>query len=181
LRSGKAIKQMETDAPSGAKPTFVCGECGKTHEGLPKDRGYQLPDDVWAIPKDERENKAKFTKDLCQLGDRYFIRCILKVPFVNSDEYFGWGLWAETDWSFFQRYLDLYEKDGSREPPHAGTIANRLPFYEDAFRARVLIQIAGPKDRPSLFFSPEAESILAADQRRGIGMARYHELLGVLV
>jgi hypothetical protein len=31
-----------------------------------------------------------------------------------------WGAWAEVDWSTFERYLELYDEDGSGEPPKDG-------------------------------------------------------------
>jgi hypothetical protein len=55
-----------------AEPNFVCAQCGTTHEGLPTDQGYKLPDDVYAIPKSEREARATFTSDLFSTGERYF-------------------------------------------------------------------------------------------------------------
>lgn len=61
--------------------SFTCPTCGGTHEGLPTDHGWQLPGDVWAIPPDERSSHAKFDSDLCQFGDRFFIRCVFKIPF----------------------------------------------------------------------------------------------------
>jgi len=54
-----------------AKPGFVCAQCGTAHEGYPTDRGYTLPDDVWAIPESERQTLAKFTTDLCKMGGRW--------------------------------------------------------------------------------------------------------------
>ncbi len=160
-----------------AEPSFTCPQCGTTHTGLPKDYGYTLPDDVWALPQNERASQAQFTRDLCQFGDRYFIRCLLKVPFVSSDDYFGWGLWVETARSVYERYVALFHKDGSSEPPYKGAIANRLPLYADALGAEVLIQFGPSKERPTICFPAGATSTLAAEQRQGIDAARHHEIL----
>jgi hypothetical protein len=160
-----------------AEPSFVCPQCGTTHAGLPKDYGYKLPDEVWAIPHDERKSAAKFTSDLCQFGDRYFIRCLLKTPFVGSDDYFGWGLWVETARSVFERYVALYDQDASAEPLYAGTIANRPTLYADALGADVLIQFGPSKDRPVIYFPAGARSALAVEQREGLDLARYHAVL----
>jgi hypothetical protein len=160
-----------------AEPSFTCPRCGTSHAGFPKDYGYTLPDEVWAIPPAERASRAKFTSDLCQFGERHFIRCLLAVPFVGSDDYFGWGLWVEIASSVFERYVALYDKDGSTESPYAGTIANRPPLYADALAADVLVQFGPSKERPTIHFPPGAPSTLAAEQRRGIDVARYHEVL----
>ncbi|HEX7969931.1 MAG TPA: DUF2199 domain-containing protein [Stellaceae bacterium] len=160
-----------------AEPSFACPQCGTTHAGFPKDYGYTLPDEVWAIPQGERALQAKFTRDLCRFGDRYFIRCLLAVPFVGADDYFGWGLWVETARSVFERYVALYNQDASAEPPYTATIANRPPLYADALGAEVLIQFGPSKERPTIYFPPGASSTLAAEQRQGIDPARYHEVL----
>jgi hypothetical protein len=160
--------------------SFVCGICGQTHAGLPTDQGYQLPDEVWAIPKQERPQRAKFDADLCQFDDRLFIRCILYVPFTETDDAFGWGIWIEVEKWVFERYLSLYEVDGSGEPPHPGKLANALPGYNATFGMNALIQFGDRKDRPSVYFPSDDQSQLALEQRHGIDGSRYHEILSVL-
>ncbi len=111
--------------------SFVCRICGQTHQGLVTDYAYELPDVVWAIPENERKDRAKFAPDLCMLDQPFFIRCVLEIPFIDRAERFGWGCWAEVDRKSFQRHLELYETDGSAEPLHQGRIANALPGDED--------------------------------------------------
>jgi hypothetical protein len=159
------------------QPSFVCLYCGKTHVGLRTDIAYRLPDDVWAIPGDDRAARAQFTDDLCEFGDRRFIRCILLVPLIGSTNSFGWGIWVETTRSVSDRYVALYQEDATAEPPHAGTIANRIPPYSDALGAAVLIRFGLPNDRPVVEFPPGARSTLAQEQRQGIDTARHHEVL----
>jgi len=157
--------------------SFVCGFCGKTHAGLPTDRGYQLPDELWAIPKHERAERAKFTTDLCQYGDRYFVRCVLLVPFIETAGDFGWGVWVEVERLVFDRYLALYEADGSAEPRHSGKLANALPGYDGTLGTAVLIQFGDREDRPCAYLAANDQSRLAEEQRHGIDAARYHEIL----
>lgn len=87
--------------------SFVCAVCGESHSGLSTDTAFTLPDVVWAIPEPEREQHAKWTSDLCQMGERYFIRCLLPIEFTDRPGYYGWGVWAEVDWLVFKRYLEL--------------------------------------------------------------------------
>ncbi len=102
--------------PSGS---FVCGTCGKTHDRLPTDWAYKLPDDVWALPAAERAEQAQYTTDLCQLGERFFIRCLLRVRMLGVDGYFGWGIWVEVQRPDFMRYVELYNDDATSEPQKA--------------------------------------------------------------
>ena len=160
--------------------TFICSVCGKTHAGLPTDEAYGLPDEVWAIPQEERASRAKFDSNLCQFGDRHFIRCLLPVPFTEIDGYFGWGVWVEVDETVFRRYLDLFDADGSSEPRHTGRLANALPVYPGMLGAKVSIQFGTSKDRPSVHLPAEDSSRLATEQRQGIDSTRHHEILDAL-
>ncbi|HUN48375.1 MAG TPA: DUF2199 domain-containing protein [Stellaceae bacterium] len=157
--------------------TFVCGTCGKSHVGPLTDHGYKLPDEVWAIPEPQRAERAKFTADLCQFEGRYFIRCILFIPFTDGSGNFGWGVWVNVEPAVFDRYLALYEADGSGEPLHPGRLANVLPAYDEPLGTKVAIQFGSSTQRPTVHLPPDAESKLALEQRQGIGSSRYHEYL----
>jgi hypothetical protein len=157
--------------------SFFCSRCGKTHQGLPTDLAYTLPDDVWAIPEPERSARTKFTSDLCEMGERRFFRCLLEVPFVGREGYFGWGVWVEVEPHVFDLYFDICDKDGSDEPMRNGRLANRIPVYEDAIGETVAIKFGPSGDRPLLLLDPDSECSLARDQRRGISEERYHEIL----
>ncbi len=160
--------------------SFTCSICGEDHGGLVKDWAYKLPDEVWAIPEAERTEKARFNNDLCQFDDRNFIRCVLDIPLTEAVDSFGWGAWAEVEWSTFERYLELYDEDGSAEPRHLGTLANDLPAYPGSIGMPVVIQFRDPTKRPSLFLPSNDQSLLAAEQREGINDARYHEILTII-
>jgi hypothetical protein len=155
---------------------FSCSTCGQSHDGLPADRGYTLPDVVWAIPEAERAERARFDTDLCMLGDRHFIRCVLDIPFTETKGQFGWGAWAEVDRSTFERYLELYHADGTNESLKDGLLANDLPPYANAIGTRVAIQFQDPSRRPALFLLSTDNSLLAREQRDGIDDRRWHEM-----
>jgi hypothetical protein len=159
---------------------YFCSICDEYHAGLLTDWAFKLPDIVWAIPEVERAEQARCTNDLCQFGERYFIRCVLYVPFTDEPGGFGWGAWAEVRWPTFERYLELYDKDGTLEPVHAGRLANHLPAYAASLDMRVLIQFNDPTKRPLLHLEAENESLLATEQRAGITEARYHEISRIM-
>ena len=160
--------------------SFLCSICGEQHSGLVTDWAYTLPDEVWAIPEAERTEKARFNNDLCQFDERSFIRCVLDVPLTGEAGSFGWGAWAEVDWPTFERYLALYDEDGTSEPVRLGKLANALPAYPGSLGTPVIIQFRDPSKRPSLYLQPDDESRLALEQRAGIGEDRYHEILNVI-
>lgn len=172
--------QNEPVPPKEPPASFICSICGKRHEGLTTDWAYKLPDVVWAIPAAERSTAARFTDDLCQLGDRFFVRCVLPVRFLEAEGEFNWGAWAEVERSSFDRYVELFDKDGRSEPPHSGSLANALPPYAGSLGARVLVQFGDPTKRPTIHLTEADESQLKQDQRCGIDNARYHAVLDAL-
>lgn len=159
---------------------FVCSICGETHAGLTTDWAYTLPDEVWALSEPEKAARTRFDSDLCKLDDRYFIRCILPVPLVEQQNAFCWGAWAEVEQSTFYRYVELYEVDGSEEPPHHGMLANALSPYGQTIGVPVLIQFGDPAKRPVLTTQPNDQSVLAQEQRVGIDEHRHHEIVARL-
>ena len=161
-------------------PSFVCGTCGKIHEGLVKDMGFALPEDVWSIPAPERKTRAVFDTDLCRFGERHFIRCLLRIPFVGRTDYFGWGVWVEVDRHDFDRYVEFYQKDGSAEPLVIGRLANRIPCYPDAAGEVVRIKFGVAGIRPDVLVDVGSETSLGLDHNRGINDARHHQILADL-
>lgn len=157
--------------------SFVCPSCGDTHEGLPTDHGWKLPDVVWGIPESERAKLAKFNSDLCQFGNRFFIRCLLKLQFNEQPDYYGWGVWIEVQEQDFYRYVELYDKDGSGEPPVSGTIANSMPGYPDTLGVPVMVQFQNSTSRPAVLVPTHIGHPLALEQVAGIDNRRYHEIL----
>ena len=132
---------------------------------------------VWAIPEAERSSKAKFNSDLCQMDDRFFIRCLLKIPFNEQAGYFGWGIWIEVAASDFHHYIELYDKDGSGEPAIHGAIANEIPAYPFTLGIPVLVQFQDSNSRPAVQFPATADHPLATELAHGLDNARYHELI----
>ena len=158
--------------------SFVCPTCGDSHDGTPTDHAWKLPDVVWAIPEKQRARKAKFTSDLCRFDRRFFIRCLLKLPFNERPGYYGWGVWVEVDKSGFRRYSELYDEDGREEPPIAGLIANKMPGYHSTLKLPVMVQFQDITSRPSVYL-PVSDHLLAREQSAGIDNRRYHEILVV--
>lgn len=156
---------------------FVCHTCGSTHEGLPTDHGWTLPDVVWAIPEEERAIQAKFDSDLCQLGERYFIRCVLKLPFNEQRDFFSWGIWVEVAKQDFWPYVELYNADGRSEPAISGAIANMISGYRPTLGLPVMVQFQTSTSRPSVIVPNGSDHPLAAEQIGGISNQRHHDML----
>ena len=121
--------------------------------------------------------EAKWTADLCQMGEHYFIRCVLPIPFTDQPSYYGWGVWAEVAWPVFERYLALYEQDARSEPRAEGILANEIALYGATTGLAVQVQFGLSSERPTLSFSSDQHHPLAHEARNGMSYARYHEAL----
>ena len=159
---------------------YTCATCGETHSGLTTDRAFQLPDSVWAVAENERPKRAKWTTDLCQMGNEYFIRCLLPIPFASREGHFGWGVWVSVAWPVFERYLQIYEIDASDEPIAQGKLANELAAYNAPANVPVVLKFGPATQRPVVHFPAGANHDIAAEQHSGISDARYHEILTVI-
>ncbi len=132
---------------------------------------------VWSIPEADRPSRAKLDTDRCQLGDRFFIRCILKLPFNEQSGYYGWGVWVELSESSFYRYVELYDEDGSSEPAVPGHIANEIPAYPSTLGLPVSVQFQGSTGRPTVYVPTTSNHPLAAQQSSGVDNQQYHAIL----
>lgn len=158
-------------------PTFTCGVCGKEHPTLPMDIAQQKPLDFFKVPEAERADRVKISSDLCVIdGQIFLIRGYLPIPVHDSDEEFGWGLWVRVDEASFVRYLELWEVDGSLEPPFLGRLSAELRGYPSIYLLEADIQLRDAAMRPLIRLQPCVHP-LVQEQIHGITMARVHEIL----
>ena len=152
-----------------------CKCCGKELGEFTLDISYELPDVVWSIPKEKREEEANFNSDLCEYKNKHYIRGIAYIPILQTNTFFGWGLWLEVNEETFNKYLEIYEIDGSDEPPYEGLLANTPPDYKNTNNLKAKIQFGSPNDRPNIIIEPNEHKI-ASEQLNGITIERVHEL-----
>jgi len=152
-----------------------CKCCGKDIGLFTLDIAYELPDVVWALPENERETKAHYNSDLCQYNDSYYIRGIALIPINETNTSFGWGLWVEVNKKTFNKYLEIYEVDGTHKPAEESLIANTPLKYENANNLKAKIQFCSPNERPELIFE-ENDYKLSQEQLNGISVERVHAL-----
>lgn len=162
------------------KRSWVCRVCGQSHDHLPTDFGWKLPDDIWALGQEVREEKLEWSTDDCFHEDRWFLRGVLQVPFNFGSGCWGWGVWAEVDQAVVHKLWALGDSDGSNEPREEGKLACAIPVFTDSLGLPLEVQF-GPGDKRPLFFLPfHSPHPLALEQREGISESRYHEIVSVV-
>jgi hypothetical protein len=146
---------------------------------MPRDFSWRAPDALTSVPSEERHLRVKLSSDLCQIDERYFVRCVLPIPLIFESNEFGWGLWVETEWNDFERYWK--SDDRISESVVKGTLANCPPVYKRDME-EVELQFSEPilNQRPRAICLPNSRTELALEQRSGMSAERHHEVLAAL-
>ena len=156
---------------------WTCSRCGAEHEGVPLDWAYDRPV-YWDGTRSEHD---WLTEDLCtwtdDVGERsYFIRGVLHVPIPETGGTLGYGVWSSLSEQSFKRVSELWD-DPARveEEPYFGWLSNSLPGYPETLNLPLDVVVQEIDKRPSLVLH-EGDHPLIGEQRRGISVARVHEI-----
>jgi hypothetical protein len=141
-----------------------------------------LPDDIWDLSEEERQERGWLSDDLCVLDEsRFFVRGLLEIPIPELENRFAYGAWAEVDADVWQEVLELWRDEGGRlHPPFPGELANELAPYRGTRGLRVAIQLGPLEVVPSLRLEDD-DHPLVRDQRRGITAERSDELAATVL
>ena len=158
--------------------SFRCATCGQVHPGLPLDYGCKLPDEVYALDYVDGYLRSRSNHDFCTLDDaRFFIRGVIALPMVETDDTFCWGVWLEVSKHAHDAYAQSFRDEATCEAQARGTLANSLRGYAKTLGLAVDVTFMAPGDRPRFVLPSRSRHALAVDQRRGITSARHHQIL----
>ena len=159
---------------------FTCDVCGETHAGETRDIRMGLPQPIFLLDEDEREQRSLVSDDSAVLhgenGDRFFVRALLELPIAGEDGYFGYGAWIEVSEPDFAALRELWDDDdGWRSEPVAGKLANELSPYAFTEGLSLRIRLRDVELLP-LVELQDGEHELVRAQRYGISPHRAHQL-----
>lgn len=157
-----------------------CAHCGETHENLPTDFGWKLPDEVWELGEEVRQQYLEWSTDICHHEGRWFLRGVLGLPFTFAEGEWSWGCWAEVSEQAIGTLMQLNGEDGSNLPPQPGVLASEILGYHGSKGLPVLVHFGPPELRPLLSLAGDLDHALATDQRNGIDESKYHAILDSL-
>ncbi len=147
---------------------YRCTTCKKMHKGLP-DLGFASPHQYESLSKAERK-LAKLSDDFCQIEEDRFIRAVLDVPIVGTNESFGWGVWVSLSQQNFERYRELFhEEPPAAEGPYFGWLCNQVPSDPDTLNLKTRVHLRSAKHRPRIELEP-TDHPLVVHQREGIAL-----------
>jgi hypothetical protein len=156
---------------------WTCSRCGQEHVGVPHDWAYDRPV-YWDGPRGDGD---WLSEDLCVWTDddggrNFFIRGVLYLPVLESEEKFGYGVWSSLSEQSFKRVYHLWDDPArTNEPPYFGWLSNSLPGYPNTLNLPLDVVTAELDKRPSLVLH-DGEHPLVEEQRRGISLARVREI-----
>jgi hypothetical protein len=170
-------------SPSGHQPSenkpkgFVCSTCGQWHAGLPLDWGFSAPIYWYQISEKERSSKDHLSGDFCVIGGKdFFVRGVIEIPIVGSEEVFKWGVWVTLSQPHFDRMTELWNDSRIvEEPRYFGWLSNKIPIYADTLNLKTHIYSKDVKHRPSIELET-TDHPLAVEQSSGITYERVEEI-----
>jgi hypothetical protein len=160
---------------------WVCGSCGRRHEGLPFSYGADAP--IYWQDSLAKDKKSVLEDEICIIqAEHYFVRARLVIPVTDADDDFEWGVWVSLSRPNFSRMLDLWTTPGrEKEPGYFGWLSTELPAYPQStknLKTTVHTDVIGA--RPHVHLEP-TEHPLAVEQRDGITLHRVQEIADQLL
>jgi hypothetical protein len=106
----------------------------------------------------------------------YFIRGVLRIPVVDGDEDFAYGVWSSLSKDSFNRVNELWD-DPARvdEPAYFGWLSNSLPGYDETLNLPLDVITEALELRPALQLH-DGDHELIREQQEGITAARVREI-----
>src|SRR5438270_7223703 len=117
MKSGMADSYQSVDDENEG---FYCHSCGKYHDDLPMDVGFDYP-----FYKQKQEGPDTPNSDFYVIDTDYFIRGCLEIPVVDGPGPFVWGVWTSLSEKNFERARAIWrdDEDQNNEPPYFGWFA----------------------------------------------------------
>jgi hypothetical protein len=159
----------------------ACRTCGQTHSGV-FDIAYASPY-YWEgeesyVPNSAVRHSTHFlSEDFCVKNGEYrFVRGVLLLPLIGSQEHFGLGVWSSLSQASFDSMLEHFN-DGDYPPDTQwfGWFSNQVRGYPDTLHLKCQVVPRGGRQRPSIELEP-TDHPLAQDQRNGIDVDRLLEI-----
>ncbi|WP_078661708.1 DUF2199 domain-containing protein [Streptomyces sp. NRRL B-24484] len=155
---------------------YSCACCGGRHGDVPMN--FSSPAPVHWDGSLATDPDSLLTDDRCVIeGEHFFVRGMVELPVIGSDEVFSWGVWVSLSAGSYARSVEVWDEPGRENEPSAfGWFSTELPVYRPTtvnLKTRVHTRPVG--ERPWIELEP-TDHPLAVEQRTGITMGRVREI-----
>lgn len=116
--------------------------------------------------------------EVCVIGaEHFFIRGLIEVPVVDSDDVFAWGVWVSLSKDSFDKALASWETPGREaDPPAFGWLSTELGLYSPStLNLKTNVHSRPVGERPVVELEP-TDHPLAVEQRKGITVERVRQI-----
>jgi hypothetical protein len=173
--SGSHVPMVD-DAGAVTTAGYTCACCGETHDGLPPAIAFDAP--AFWEPEMAGLPGHLLTSDSCVIPEvGFFVRAVLRIPVLDSDQDFEWGVWISQSEANFRR-IEAADRHRwrRRPPPTFGWLSSDLPGYgESCLEVTTMLHDQGRVFRPLVSVEPGPHP-LSVEQREGITIERVLEL-----
>jgi hypothetical protein len=161
---------------------FSCSSCGQWHAGLPLDWAFNSPIYWERIPENERSKRGFLNSDFCSIDGRdFFVRGVIAIPIIGTEELFRWGVWVTLSKPHFDRMIELWRSPQIiDEPKYFGWLSSKIPIYPDTLNLKTNVFSKDVKYRPFIEIEP-SDHPLAVEQRTGITYKRVEEIATLMM
>ncbi|WP_435975357.1 DUF2199 domain-containing protein [Streptomyces sp. Qhu_M48] len=132
---------------------------------------------VWE-PVFAEADDCLLSSDQCVVqAQHYFVKGLIEIPVIGSDEVFSWGVWVSLSRDNFSRAADLWDRPGREaEDPYFGWLTTDLPVYPPTtLNLKTHLHTRPVGERPCVELEP-TDHPLAVEQRTGITLDRVREI-----
>ncbi|MGX4693528.1 DUF2199 domain-containing protein [Streptomyces sp. JNUCC 63] len=123
------------------------------------------------------------SSDQCVVrGQHYFVKGLIEIPVIGSDEVFSWGVWVSLSRENFSRAADLWDTPGREsEKPYFGWLTTDLPIYSPTtLNLKTNVHTRPVGERPYVELEPTGHP-LALEQCKGIDLDRVREIAAAVL
>ena len=168
---------------------WKCGTCEEWHYGPCLDFSYDAPL-YWGSEHDEANETGFFDsgkeglpttyldEDICVLdGEHYFVRGVINVPIIGTDQTLGWGVWGSLSRGNFEKMLAMNDDPARVELPGMFSwLSNQIEEYPDTLNLKMNAYIQELGKRP-IFELEETDHPLSQEFHHGITPERVREIM----
>jgi len=163
------IRNTRTDVSFDdlAQLRWKCGTCDEWHYGPCLDFGYSAPAH-WAEENEATNQIEQFLsgsiehptnllgEDICILdGEDYFIRGLIDLPIIGTNETFTWGVWGSLKRENFEKLLEMNDDpERINLPPMFSWLSNSIDEYPETLNLKMYAHIQKVGSRPIFELEP---------------------------
>ncbi|MGV9313590.1 DUF2199 domain-containing protein [Streptomyces sp. NPDC003691] len=160
---------------------FTCSCCGRQHPELPMNYSTTAPY-MWDESFSERSD-CLLSSDQCVVqAQHYFVKGLVEIPVVGSDDVFSWAVWVSLSRENFSRAADRWNTVGREaEEPYFGWLSTDLLSYSPSTINLKTHVHTRPVGRSFLIELEPTNHPLAVEQRTGITLDRVREIAAAVL